>query len=50
VDAPLLQARDDRGVVTLTLNRPASFNALSEEMLDALQSAIDGLAHRRPCP
>lgn len=44
VDAPLLQARDDRGVATLTLNRPASFNALSEEMLDALQAAVDGLA------
>ena len=44
LDAPLLQARDARGVLTLTLNRPASFNALSEEMLDALQSAIDGLA------
>jgi enoyl-CoA hydratase/carnithine racemase len=40
----LLQARDARGVVTLTLNRPASFNALSEEMLDALQGAFDQLA------
>ena len=25
----LLQHRDDRGVVTLTLNRPQAFNALS---------------------
>src|SRR3954469_9258479 len=41
---PLIEARDARGVVTLTLNRPASFNALSEEMLQALQSAIDRLA------
>jgi enoyl-CoA hydratase/carnithine racemase len=32
------------GVVTLTLNRPAQFNALSEEMLAALQSALDDLA------
>jgi len=36
--------RDERdGVVTLTLNRPAQFNALSEEMLTALQDALDGL-------
>jgi len=31
----LLQQRDDRGVVTLTLNRPQAFNALSEAMLAA---------------
>ncbi|RDI59369.1 enoyl-CoA hydratase [Microvirga subterranea] len=37
--------REDRdGVATLTLNRPAHFNALSEEMLAALQSAFDALA------
>ncbi len=29
------------GVVTLTLNRPAQFNALSTELLDALQAALD---------
>jgi enoyl-CoA hydratase/carnithine racemase len=34
-DAVLANA-DARGVVTLTLNRPAAFNALSESMLDAL--------------
>jgi len=39
-----LQTRDERGVVTLTMNRPASFNALSEEMLAALLQALDGLA------
>ena len=33
-----------RGVVTLTMNRPANFNALSEEMLAALQAALDRLA------
>ena len=32
----LLQDRDDRGVVTLTLNRPKAFNAMSEAMLAAL--------------
>ncbi|HEX2544305.1 MAG TPA: enoyl-CoA hydratase-related protein, partial [Ramlibacter sp.] len=44
MEQPLLQTRDARGVVTLTLNRPASFNALSEEMLVALQAAFDGIA------
>ncbi|HET9207135.1 MAG TPA: enoyl-CoA hydratase [Burkholderiaceae bacterium] len=41
---PLLAERDARGVVSLTLNRPQSFNALSESMLDALQSALDRVA------
>lgn len=41
---PVIHARDSRGVVTLTMNRPASFNALSEEMLGALQSALDRVA------
>ena len=36
--------RDPRGVVTLTLNRPGNFNALGEEMLDALQAALDKVA------
>jgi enoyl-CoA hydratase/carnithine racemase len=37
--------REDRdGVVTLTLNRPAQFNALSETLLAALQAALDDIA------
>lgn len=32
------------GVATLTLNQPKSINALSEDMLSALQAALDGLA------
>jgi len=36
--------RDARGVVTLTLNRPEAFNALSEAMLEALQAALDQVA------
>jgi enoyl-CoA hydratase/carnithine racemase len=32
------------GVVTLTLNRPQAFNALSEGMLAALQTALDRVA------
>jgi enoyl-CoA hydratase/carnithine racemase len=44
IEQPLAESRDARGVVTLTLNRPASFNALSEEMLAALQAALDRMA------
>lgn len=36
--------RDQRdGIVTLTLNRPAQYNALSSEMLDALQAQLDDI-------
>lgn len=42
--APVLHTHDARGVHTLTLNRPASFNTLSEEVLAALQSALDAIA------
>jgi enoyl-CoA hydratase/carnithine racemase len=34
---------DARGVVTLTLDRPQSFNALSEGMLAALQAELDAV-------
>ncbi|MES2413361.1 MAG: enoyl-CoA hydratase [Pseudomonadota bacterium] len=40
----LLQNRQANGVYTLTLNSPATFNTLSEEMLSALQAALDGIA------
>jgi len=40
----VLSTRDARGVVTLTLNRPDAFNALSEAMLSALQQALAGIA------
>jgi enoyl-CoA hydratase/carnithine racemase len=43
-DPYVLNERDERGVVTLTLNRPQQFNALSEEMLTALQSELDAVA------
>ena len=36
--------RDARGVITLTLNRPQAFNALSEALLSALQEQLDALA------
>lgn len=40
----LLQTRDARGVVTLTLNDASRFNALGSTMLQALQDALDELA------
>ena len=40
----VLHTRDDRGVHTLVLSRPKTFNALSHDMLAALQSALDFLA------
>jgi enoyl-CoA hydratase/carnithine racemase len=40
----LLRQRDARGVVTLTLNRPKTFNPLSQAMLAALQGELDALA------
>ncbi|RYX90354.1 MAG: enoyl-CoA hydratase [Comamonadaceae bacterium] len=39
--ADVLQSRDERGVYTITLNRPASFNSLGESMLAALQQALE---------
>ena len=42
--APLLHTVDARGVHSLALNRPSAFNALGEEMLDALQAALDKVA------
>ncbi|CAL94313.1 enoyl-CoA hydratase [Azoarcus olearius] len=43
-DAPLVVRSDREGVTTLTLNRPAQFNALSEAMLNALITEIDAIA------
>jgi enoyl-CoA hydratase/carnithine racemase len=42
-EAIVKRARDARGVVTLTLNRPQAFNALSSGMLTVLQSELDAL-------
>ncbi|CAN0626254.1 Enoyl-CoA hydratase/isomerase [Burkholderia multivorans] len=41
---PILLRDDREGVVTLRLNRPQQFNALSEAMLAALHDAFDTLA------
>ncbi|MES2715081.1 MAG: enoyl-CoA hydratase [Pseudomonadota bacterium] len=43
-DPLLLRSQDARGVITLTLNRPQAFNALSEAMLTALQTELDAIA------
>ncbi|MCL4748239.1 MAG: enoyl-CoA hydratase [Burkholderiaceae bacterium] len=43
-DSPLVELTRAAGVVTLTLNRPAQYNALSEAMLSALANALDEIA------
>jgi len=40
----VLQTRDARGVVEITLNRPDTFNVLSSEVMSALQHSLDQLA------
>ncbi|WP_201574391.1 enoyl-CoA hydratase [Psychrobacter sp. H8-1] len=37
-------SKDSNGVVTLTLNRPKQFNALSVDMLSAMQAELDSIA------
>lgn len=46
LQAPLLRS-DREGVVTLTLNRPAQRNALSEGLIDALWEALEDIAKDR---
>jgi enoyl-CoA hydratase/carnithine racemase len=41
---PILLRSAHNGVVTLTLNRPAQFNSLSQAMLTELQQALDAIA------
>jgi len=43
-EAVVLRRQDQRGVVTLTLNRPHAFNALSETILAALQCEFEAIA------
>jgi enoyl-CoA hydratase/carnithine racemase len=43
----VLLRRDQAGIATLTLNRPDAFNALSVDLLTALQRELDALAEDR---
>ena len=43
----ILLRTDENAVTTLTLNRPKAINALSEEMLTALQNELDSIAKDR---
>ncbi|HLY53275.1 MAG TPA: enoyl-CoA hydratase [Steroidobacteraceae bacterium] len=44
-DEPLIRrSQDSHGAITLTLNRPQAYNALSEAMLAALQRELDAIA------
>ena len=44
VDAgPVLLRTSDNGVVTLTMNRPRQFNAISMRMLEAMQRELDAI-------
>ena len=42
-DAVLLR-EDADGICTLTMNRPRQYNALSEDLIDALQTTLDAIA------
>ena len=44
IEEPSLLTGVKSGIATLTLNRPAQFNALSSEMLSALQAALDEIS------
>ena len=44
VTQPVLLRGESGGVVTLMLNRPAQFNALSKDLLVDLQAALDAIA------
>jgi len=46
-DLPVMRSVVRPGLVRLTLNRPAAFNALSEAMLTALQAQCDQIAQDR---
>ena len=41
---PMVLEERNGGIATLTLNRAAQFNALSEQMMTALQAALDAIA------
>ena len=46
-ETPILRRADRNGIATLTLNRPAARNALSVDLMGALQDALDAIAKDR---
>lgn len=44
MSSPVLETRDSRGVVTLTIDRPAQRNALDSVVMDAMTAAFAGVA------
>lgn len=40
---PIVLRHDDKGITTLTLNRPQQFNALSKDLLAELQAQLDSI-------
>lgn len=44
ISEPFIIREDSNGVATLTLNRPKQFNALSSDMLTAMQAQLDSIA------
>src|SRR5712691_6803917 len=42
---PLVLRADEGGIATITLNRPAQFNAINGALLDAMQAALDAIAN-----
>ncbi|MDP2619862.1 MAG: enoyl-CoA hydratase [Hyphomicrobiales bacterium] len=46
-EAPFLLREDEGGIATLTLDRPASYNALSAGMMAALEAAFDEIGRDR---
>ena len=44
-EAALVLRHDSGGIATLTLNRAAQFNVLSEQMMSALQTALQAIAN-----
>jgi enoyl-CoA hydratase/carnithine racemase len=47
VAGPALVVAVDAGIARLTMNRPKQYNAISREMIDAMQDALDAIARDR---
>jgi enoyl-CoA hydratase/carnithine racemase len=47
VAEPVLTVAVEHGIARLTMNRPRQYNAISRDMIDAMQAALDGVAKDR---